>query len=190
MKLIRTGEVRGHKARAGAAGGRSVPVLLILMAVTAMAAVLTGRQTRKTGTDVCAGISVEQEAGAEAKGALLFAGGELRFDNAPVWSRFVQLAGGKDAPVVVMPTAADNPTKSGQATVENLVRYGARAEMVLIAPMLKDVDYHDAAKDKANVEKLRRARGIWFIGGEQQRITQALLDEKGHNTPALEAIWD
>jgi cyanophycinase len=120
---------------------------------------------------------------AEQNGALLFAGGELRFDNAPVWERFVTLAGGKCASVVVMPTAAEDPMKSGQATADNLRRYGANAEMVLIAPMLEGVDCNAAAKDPDNLEKLRRAKGIWFTGGEQLRITKALL-----NTPALAAI--
>src|SRR5262249_37900969 len=121
MKLIRAGEVVGQGIQACGAAGPSVRVLRNLMAATALAVALVGGVAR-----------------AAAKGALAFAGGERRFGNAPVWSRFVQLAGGKGAPVVVMPTAAENPTKSGQATVENLVRYGARAEMVLIAPMLKD----------------------------------------------------
>jgi cyanophycinase len=124
------------------------------------------------------------------KGALLFAGGELRFDNSQVWSRFVELAGGKDAPVVVMPTAARDPRASGQAVVDNLRKYGANAEVVLIAPKLRDIDFKAAVQDQANVDKLRRARGIWFIGGDQQRITQALLTEDGKMTPALEAIWE
>jgi cyanophycinase len=125
------------------------------------------------------------------KGALLFAGGNLRFSNAPVWNRFLELAGGKDAPVVILPTAAKDPQESGRATVESLTkRYGARAEIVPIAPMLEGADYRAAARDPANVRKLRQAKGIWFIGGEQRRITQALLNPDGSRTPALEAIWD
>jgi cyanophycinase len=125
----------------------------------------------------------------QVKGALLFAGGQLRFDNAPVWKQFVDLAGGKGAPVVVMPTAAENPTMMGQRTIEKLQGYGASAKVVPISPMLKGVPYKDAAKDPANVKKLRQAKGIWFLGGEQQRITQALINEDGTNTPALDAIW-
>jgi len=124
------------------------------------------------------------------KGALLFAGGELRFDNYKVWNRFMDLAGGKGAYVVVMPTAARDPRKSGLAAVENLKRYGAKVEMVPIAPELQGIDLKAAAKDPANCEKLRQARGIWFIGGGQQRITKALLNEDGSKTPALEAIWE
>ena len=41
----------------------------------------------------------------DVKGALLFAGGELRFDNAAVWRRFVSLAGGKGTSVIVVPAA-------------------------------------------------------------------------------------
>jgi cyanophycinase len=125
------------------------------------------------------------------KGALVIAGGELRFDNAAVWKRFVDLAGGEGARVVVVPAASRNPKASGQAVVENLRRYGAQATLVPIAPRLEDVDYKAAAADPANVQKLREAHGVWFIGGAQQRITQALLkDDKDRTmTPALDAIW-
>jgi cyanophycinase len=125
-----------------------------------------------------------------ARGALVFAGGELRFDNAAVWRRFIDLAGGRGAGVVVVPAAATNPEKSGRATVENFRRYGARAEMVPIAPRLHGADCAHAARDPANVSLLRHAGGIWFVGGDQQRITHALCNPDGTKTPTLEAIWD
>jgi cyanophycinase len=126
----------------------------------------------------------------EVKGTLLIAGGAVRFDNAPVWNRFVELAGGAGAPIVVVPAAAYDPKNCGQAAVENLIRYGANAEMVPIAPLWKGLDYRAAASDEKNARMLRRAKGIWFIGGQQRRITQALFDEGGGTTPALAAIWD
>ena len=122
------------------------------------------------------------------KGSLVFAGGGLRFDNAAVWGRFVELAGGKGAPIVVVPAAAGNPARSGQAVVENLERYGARAELAPIGRFPKGLDPKAAARDPAIVAMLRKVRGVWFIGGDQERITAALLD-KGARTPALDAIW-
>ncbi|HEV3258666.1 MAG TPA: cyanophycinase [Gemmataceae bacterium] len=133
--------------------------------------------------------AVRAEDVSKVKGALVFAGGGLRFNNAQVWNRFVQLAGGQGALVVVVPAAAEDPQKSGQAVADNLSRYGARAEVVPIAPKWKGTNYRAAASDPANVEKLRRARGIWFIGGEQTLITRALFNEVGSKTPALKAIW-
>jgi cyanophycinase len=127
----------------------------------------------------------------KVRGSLLFAGGELRFDNAPVWKRFIDLAGGKGARVVVVPAAARNPKKSGLAAVENLRRYGAEASVVPLAPRLQDTDYKTAAEDPLNVRRLREAKGIWFIGGDQRRITQVLLreDKERSKTEALKAIW-
>jgi cyanophycinase len=127
---------------------------------------------------------------ADVKGSLFFAGGALRFDNSAAWNRFMQLAGGKGATVVVIPAASFEPRETGEAVAENLNHYGARAEMVPIAPQLKDVDFQAAVKDAGIVQKLRQAKGIWFTGGDQRRITRALLHSDGTQTPALEAIWE
>jgi cyanophycinase len=129
---------------------------------------------------------------ATVKGALLMAGGELRFDNTSVWKRFLELAGGSGAEVVVVPAAANEPEKSGQRVVDNLRRYGAHAQMVPIAPLLPRPSYRDAAEDAQYVRILRRARGIWFIGGSQSRITKAFFraDSKHSRTAALQAIWE
>ncbi len=128
--------------------------------------------------------------GAEVKGALLFAGGDVRHDNAAVWERYLELAGGKDAAIVVVPAAGFDPRRSGKNAVEHLTRIGAKAEVVPIAPRWPDIDVKEAVKDPAYVAKLRDAKGIWFTGGEQRRITNALLNSDGTRTPALDAIWD
>ena len=90
----------------------------------------------------------------------------------------------------VVPAASGNPLKYGRSVVENLIRYGVKAELAPIAPLLKSVDYRKAANDPVLAAKIRQAGGIWFIGGEQRRITQALLDVEGRQTLALKAIWD
>jgi cyanophycinase len=36
---------------------------------------------------------------------------------------------------------------------------------------------------------LREAKAIWFVSGDQARITKALLQRNGEKTPMLEAIW-
>ena len=128
----------------------------------------------------------------EVKGSLFIAGGELRYDNAPVWECFRKLAGGKGAMVIVVPAASSEPQKISQADVENFRHYGLKADVVPIAPKWteREVNSKAAAADPANVDKLRRADGIWFCGGDQSRITRALLETDGKKTPALEAIWE
>jgi len=126
---------------------------------------------------------------ADVKGALVIAGGNLRFDNAPVWRRIIELAGGPGAPVVVVPAASAEPGRRGPTVAETLKSYGARADWVPIAPLLTGTNYKLAARDPSTIGKLESAKGVWFLGGDQQRITAALVNENGSRTPALEAIW-
>src|SRR5688572_30068840 len=47
----------------------------------------------------------------EPKGSLVIIGGGLRGDNADIWQRIVQLAGGKGARIAVFPSAAGAPER-------------------------------------------------------------------------------
>ncbi len=116
-------------------------------------------------------------------------GGALKYDNDAVWQRLVDLAGGKGAKFVVFGTAAGNPARSAQAIIDALQQRGAVAEHIPVAPRLKDTDYKAAARDPALVARVLAARGVYFAGGAQERITQALLDDAGQPTPVLAAIW-
>jgi cyanophycinase len=128
-------------------------------------------------------------ASAHADGNLVIVGGALRADNAAVWQRIVDLAGGKGARIAVIPAAAGNPTGSGGRVVAHLNQYGASAFLLPVAPRLPG-DVHAAANDPANVAAVAASRGVYFIGGDQARITGSLRNRDGSNSKVLDAIWD
>jgi cyanophycinase len=133
------------------------------------------------------------------KGALIMAGGGLRFDNADVWSKFVELAAnyaretgepeGMRPRIAVFPTAAFYPQQSGDRIVAALQNYGAEAFVVPIAIKNHAVDVREAVADPRIVSQIQAAHGVFFSGGQQARITDALRTADGCATPALEAIW-
>jgi cyanophycinase len=124
------------------------------------------------------------------KGSLVIIGGALRGDNAPVWARIVQLAGGKGARIAVFASAAARPERAGQSNAERLQWYGADAFVVPVAVKLAGVDYMAAADDPALAAQVRSAGGAYFAGGDQGRITQALRRPDGSNTLVLDALWE
>jgi cyanophycinase len=52
------------------------------------------------------------------------------------------------------------------------------------------VDYHRVIVDPQWIERVRSAGGVYFTGGEQDRIVRALRTAEGQNTPILDAVWD
>ena len=106
-------------------------------------------------------------------GSLVLAGGGLR-DNA-ILQRFIQLAGGNDQPIVVIPTAGGGSRYDDQwAGLHPFKLLGVDDLTVL----------HSKTPKKANrdhfVAPLKRARGVWFTGGRQWRLADAYLNTKVH----------
>jgi len=91
--------------------------------------------------------------------------------------KFIELAGGPDAPLVVVPTAGGNRNQDGSVRVYE--------EQKVIAAWLKrgmkDVRMlhtHDpkVADTAAFVEPLRRAKAVWFDGGRQWNIVDSYMN--------------
>ncbi len=122
-----------------------------------------------------------------AAGAAVAIGGALRYDNAAVWSRLVELAGGPGARFVVLATAAGNPASSAARSVAALEAHGAVAEALPVSPRLAGRDVAAAVRDPELIAKVRVARGVYFTGGAQERIVDALQPD-GRASPLLEAI--
>jgi cyanophycinase len=124
------------------------------------------------------------------QGSLVIIGGALRFGEEEVWERVVELAGGKGAKIAVFPTASINPARSAARASDALRAAGGEPFMVPVAMEKIDVDYHKAVEDPVLVSQVREAGAVFFTGGEQSRIVQALVASDGKNTPMLEAVWD
>ncbi|MFL5343138.1 MAG: Type 1 glutamine amidotransferase-like domain-containing protein, partial [Gemmataceae bacterium] len=80
--------------------------------------------------------------------------------------KFVELAGGKNAFIVVLPTSMPDPIPPG---IEGgfFQRFGAGHVQALKARELKDVEAPES------LELLKKATGIWFDGGRQWRFIDA-----------------
>lgn len=131
-----------------------------------------------------------EEAGAP-KGSLVIIGGSERFRDRELWDTIVELAGGDGAKIAIFPTAASGqPIKACAKLVQALERAGAEAFVVPVAWSEVDLDVQEAVFDPTLVERVRSATGVYFIGGAQGRIVDALLDDDRKQTPMLKAIWD
>jgi cyanophycinase len=93
---------------------------------------------------------------------------------ADVIKKFIDLAGGPDAPFVVLPTANPDPLPTEPA-VGFLEKAGCKNVKVLKGRELKDVESAEY------VEALKKAKGIWFGGGRQWRFVDAYEGTKAHD---------
>ena len=107
-----------------------------------------------------------------AKGALLIAGGALR--DSTVYNRFIELAGGKDANFVIVPTAGGNRDREGNIRVfdeERVIASWKRRGLKNVTML----HTHDpaVANTEEFVKPLREANAVWFNGGRQWNIVDS-----------------
>ena len=111
-----------------------------------------------------------QEVG-PANGSLVVVGGAMR--DLGIVRRFIDLAGGPDAPIVVIPTA-------GGAAEYDRFYPGLRQFRAAGATNLTVIHTNDRAEadSEAFVQPIREAGGVWFPGGRQWRIADSYLDTR------------
>lgn len=114
-------------------------------------------------------------------------GGALRLDNAAVWPRIVQEAGGAGARIGVLATAAADPARSAERIVGALQRAGAQPEVIPVAPRAAGGDWQALRDDPALAERVAALQGVFFSGGAQELIVDTLRPA-GRETALLQAI--
>jgi cyanophycinase len=97
-------------------------------------------------------------------GSLFIVGGGPR--PAALMQRFVELAGGPGTAVILVLPMASADTTAGPDLVQELEGLGARARYAVIT--------RDQAGSDAALAHLDGITGIWFTGGVQTRLTDAL----------------
>ncbi|WP_462417582.1 cyanophycinase [Kytococcus sp. Marseille-QA3725] len=108
---------------------------------------------------------------------LIVGGAEDRKDMMKVHRRFVALAGGREARVVVVPTASSFHREAGETYATLFDRLGA-VSTEIVSP----ADRRDAHEDHW-VETLDAATGIFLTGGNQLKLSQFLV-----GTPVGDAL--
>jgi len=115
-----------------------------------------------------------------AKGALVIVGGGGA--GPEIWKRFIELAGGPDAPLVVIPTALEDPLPAEIGETKALKKFGATAVTQLHTRDRKVAD------DPTFSEALVKAKGVWFSGGRQWKFVDAyegtLTEKRFHDVLA------
>jgi cyanophycinase len=112
-----------------------------------------------------AGAAVAASIGPSHGSLVIVGGGQL---TPEIIQRFIELGGGKDAPMIFVPTAEDGePRMTGPNTF--LFRAGVKNVTILHT---RD---RAVADSEAFVEPLKTARAVWFEGGRQWRLADAYL---------------
>ncbi|MEM6806738.1 MAG: Type 1 glutamine amidotransferase-like domain-containing protein, partial [Bacteroidota bacterium] len=115
------------------------------------------------------------EIGPKNGSLLIVGGGRL---SPKIIDKFIELAGGKDAPMVLIPTAGG--AKSYPDSRGDLLRERGATDVTVL---------HANTKEEANsasfIEALQKAKGVWFSGGRQWRLVDAYTD-----TQAETLFWE
>jgi cyanophycinase len=138
-------------------------------------------------------------AGQEAKGGLVIIGGALNENNKAVYDKFSQLGGGKEnIRIAIIPAATETPAKTGQYYVHDFARFGIPENRITVFPLAvkddpstKEVDESQWSKNGSNkelAEKMRQYTAVFFVGGDQARYRETLIDAQGNDLPLLAAI--
>src|SRR5437016_168826 len=95
-------------------------------------------------------------------------GAEDKLQERRILSRFVQLSGGSDARITVIPAASAMPTELGERYCEIFLALGATSARAML------VDDRRQANSPEMVSLLDNATGIFLTGGEQLRLVSYL----------------
>ncbi|MFC7367476.1 MULTISPECIES: cyanophycinase [Vreelandella] len=143
-----------------------------------------------------------QAAFADSPGALIIAGGFLQESHEDVFQAVINPVDkpAEEIRLGVVPAATGNISGNYDKIVEAFSRLGLSEDNIRLLPLAvnddkrtEDVDeseWADNGRDEELAASIDELDAIWFLGGDQTRITAVLLEEDGSDTPVLAAIRD
>lgn len=91
--------------------------------------------------------------------------------------KYVELAGGKNANIIVIPNAGSEPEYWSKVQVDEFKQLGANADYLMFN--------RETADSKENLEKMSKANAVFFLGGDQSDLTRDML-----GTKLLDMVFD
>jgi cyanophycinase len=118
-------------------------------------------------------ISVRSSDIGPSNGYLVIVGGAM--DDPAIFARFMDLAGGPDAPIVIIPTAGAG--ENYDQFWRGLRRYREAGVKNLTVVHTRD---RAVADSEEFVRPIQEARGVFFTGGRQWRLADSYLNTRTH----------
>lgn len=103
----------------------------------------------------------------QSKGNLVIVGGVQTHE---IVKKFVELAGGCDAKIMVIPNAGSDPIRWSTEQVNEFKELGANADYLLFT--------RETADDEENLRKMSESNSVFFLGGDQSDLTRDMLGTK------------
>jgi cyanophycinase len=101
-----------------------------------------------------------------ANGTLVLVGGAMKSDS--IINRFIELAGGIDAPIVVIPTANGRENYNENSGFAGLLSKRGATNVTVLHTTSKNI-----ADSDSFVKPFIKAKGVWFGGGRQWRLVDS-----------------
>jgi cyanophycinase len=121
---------------------------------------------------LAASVAADPWLGPEHGSLVIVGGGRL---PAAVANVFINRAGGKDAAIVVIPTANE-----GESWGEDYVAKSFLTKMGVTDLVVLHTRDRGVADSEEFVKSLRCAKGVWIDGGRQWRLADSYLDTRTH----------
>lgn len=103
----------------------------------------------------------------QPKGKLVIVGG---VQTKAIQKKFVELAGGNKARIIIIPNAGSEPKRSSESQQRDYIDLGAKADYLLFTK--------ETADNEENLIKLDWANAVFFLGGDQSNLTRDMLGTK------------
>jgi cyanophycinase len=112
------------------------------------------------------------------KGTLVIVGGGGKSDS--IIKAFIQLVGGNDAPIVVIPTADGNEKYNSNSGGAGIMRKLGASNVTVLHTTDRNI-----ANSDSFVKPLMNAKAVWFGGGRQWRLVDSYK-----NTKTEKLLWE
>ena len=99
----------------------------------------------------------------------------LEFIQESILSRVVKESGGKEAKIVIIPTASSIPKEVSENYIQAFGKLGCEDIHIM------DIRSRDQSEDPENLRIMERAQCIMFSGGNQSKITRNISNTSLHN---------
>ncbi|MEM6391504.1 MAG: cyanophycinase [Planctomycetota bacterium] len=127
----------------------------------------------------------ETEAGSTGQpGRLVIVGGALDPQHEAIYRAFLEGVD-ESAKVGVVPLASGVPERSGPLTVQDIQQYTATPARVFDTKLTNNRPAD--AGTRVMAKRLAECGALWFTGGDQSRITNAMRPRRG-DTPSYQAV--